>query len=87
MSESPTKRHWLLAPLTALYGMVIGIRNRLFDWKILPSEEFDLPVISVGNLTVGGTGKTPHTEYLIEILKDKDEAEKVAAGIVYGHRR
>ena len=80
MSESPTKRHWLLAPLTALYGMVIGIRNRLFDWKILPSEEFDLPVISVGNLTVGGTGKTPHTEYLIEILKDQFQVALLSRG-------
>ena len=69
MSEGPTKRHWSLAPLTFIYRMVTGVRNKLFDWKILPSEEFDLPVISVGNLTVGGTGKTPHTEYLIDLLK------------------
>ena len=60
--------------------MVIGIRNRLFDWKILPSEEFDLPVISVGNLTVGGTGKTPHTEYLIEILKDQFQVALLSRG-------
>lgn len=69
MSESPNRRHWALSPLTFIYRIVTGVRNKLFDWKILPSEEFDIPVISVGNLTVGGTGKTPHTEYLIGLLK------------------
>ena len=44
------------------------MRNRLFDWGILSTESFDIPVISVGNITVGGTGKTPHTEYLIRLL-------------------
>ena len=59
---------WLLAavPLSWIYGLVVAIRNKLFDWKILQSEEFDIPVVCVGNLTVGGTGKTPHTEYLID---------------------
>jgi tetraacyldisaccharide 4'-kinase len=56
-------------PLSLLYGLVIWIRNALFDLKILKSKEFKIPVISVGNITVGGTGKTPHTEYLIKLLK------------------
>ena len=80
MNDTPTKRHWLLAPLTALYSMVVGIRNQLFDWRMLPSEEFDLPVISVGNLTVGGTGKTPHTEYLIEFLKNQYKVAFLSRG-------
>jgi tetraacyldisaccharide 4'-kinase len=54
-----------------LYGLVIAIRNKLFDWKILPSKTFTLPVISIGNLSAGGTGKTPHTEYLVRLLKDQ----------------
>ena len=58
-----------MAPLTFLYKIGVGLRNKLFDWKVIPSEEFDVPVISVGNLTVGGTGKTPHVEYLISLLK------------------
>lgn len=60
----------LLYPLSLLYGIVVGIRNLLFDWGILPSREFPFPVISVGNITVGGTGKTPHVEHIVSILKD-----------------
>jgi tetraacyldisaccharide 4'-kinase len=61
---------FLLFPFSLLYGLAVGIRNLLFDWDLLPSEEFDLPVISVGNITAGGTGKTPHVEYLAELLKN-----------------
>ena len=74
------KRHWVLRPLTWLYGAVIGMRNKFFDWKVIPSEEFDIPVISVGNLTVGGTGKTPHTEYLIGLFKDKFKTALLSRG-------
>ena len=80
MSQSPTKKHWYLAPLSFLYKMAIGMRNKLFDWKLLPSEEFDRPIISVGNITVGGTGKTPHTEYLIGLLKDKHQIALLSRG-------
>lgn len=57
-------------PLAFIYGLVVFIRNVLFDLKILKSTEFTLPIISVGNITVGGTGKTPHIEYLVRLLKD-----------------
>jgi tetraacyldisaccharide 4'-kinase len=60
-----------LLPFSWLYGLGVWVRNKLFDWKILPVETFDIPVISVGNLAVGGTGKTPHTEYLIRLLSRK----------------
>ena len=53
-------------PLSWLYGMVVHIRHKLFDLKILRSEEFDIPVVCIGNLTVGGTGNTPVAELLIE---------------------
>lgn len=48
--------------------MVTGVRNWMFNSKILPEEEFDIPIIGVGNLTVGGTGKTPHVEYIVNHL-------------------
>lgn len=57
-----------LFPLSLIYGAAVWIRNFLFDRGILPSGEFSLPVISIGNLSVGGTGKTPHTEYIIRLL-------------------
>lgn len=60
---------WLL-PLSWLYGLGVGIRNQLFDMGILKQRRFDIPVIAVGNITVGGAGKTPHVEYLIRLLKD-----------------
>jgi tetraacyldisaccharide 4'-kinase len=58
----------LLVPLSWLYGMAIWTRNFLYDTGIFRSTKFNIPVISVGNLTVGGTGKTPHVEYLAELL-------------------
>ena len=70
---------WLL-PLSWLYGAVIGIRNFLFDTGILKSRSFHVPVISVGNITVGGTGKTPHVEYLIRLLKDKIHVAVLSRG-------
>ena len=68
--------HWLI-PVSWLYGLGVEIRNKLFDWGILPAEEFDIPVISVGNLAVGGTGKTPHIEYLILPYSAEDTNGKV----------
>ena len=60
-----------LFPFSFLYGSIVWVRNLLFDAGIIPSKEFHIPVISVGNLTMGGTGKTPHIEYLISILTDE----------------
>ena len=74
------KRHWILTPFTFLYGAIIGLRNKFFDWGVITSEDFEVPVISVGNLTVGGTGKTPHTEYLIELLKDQFKTALLSRG-------
>ncbi|MBN1199619.1 MAG: tetraacyldisaccharide 4'-kinase, partial [Bacteroidales bacterium] len=62
---------FLLFPVSLLYGLIMSIRNLFFDWGWLPSRQFELPVICVGNLSFGGTGKTPHIEYLINLLKDR----------------
>jgi tetraacyldisaccharide 4'-kinase len=69
-----------LLPLACLYGIAVWIRNRLFDRRILPATSFPLPVISIGNLAVGGTGKTPHTEYLIRLLKDNCRVAVLSRG-------
>ncbi|NDV78460.1 tetraacyldisaccharide 4'-kinase [Dysgonomonas sp. 511] len=61
---------WLL-PLSWIYSTIVFFRNKFFDWGIFKQEEFDIPVVCIGNITVGGTGKTPHTEYIINALKDK----------------
>ena len=58
-----------LLPLSWFYGLGVGFRNLLFEMNILKSHSYKTPVISVGNITVGGTGKTPHVEYLIRLLK------------------
>lgn len=59
---------YVLRPFSWIYGFVTDVRNWLFDHKVLPVEEFDVPVVSIGNLTVGGTGKTPHVEYVAGML-------------------
>ena len=71
--------HWL-TPLSWLYGLGVGIRNAMFDCGLLPSEKFDVPVISVGNITVGGSGKTPHTEYLVRLLREKYQVAILSRG-------
>lgn len=58
----------MLTPFSWLYGSGVWLRNKAFDFGLLPQEEFEVPVVSVGNITVGGTGKTPHVEYIIEAL-------------------
>ena len=58
----------LLTPISWLYGAVVGIRNWMFESKFLKSVEFEIPIIGVGNLAVGGTGKTPHVEYIVSHL-------------------
>jgi tetraacyldisaccharide 4'-kinase len=69
-----------LLPLSWIYGWGAGIRNMLFDWEIFKGEEFPVPIISVGNLAVGGTGKTPHTEYLICLLGKKYKLAVLSQG-------
>lgn len=63
----------LTLPLSWVYGAIVIIRNRLYDLGIFRSVQFDIPVVCVGNITVGGTGKTPHVEYLLNILVNEEE--------------
>ena len=71
---------FLLYPLALLYGLIVLLRNKLYDWGVLKSKRFDFPVISVGNLSVGGTGKTPHVEYLIKLLKTEFKVATLSRG-------
>lgn len=59
----------MLTPMSWLYGIAVGMRNKFFDWGILKETSFDIPVVGVGNITIGGTGKTPHVEYILECLR------------------
>jgi len=70
----------VLYPISLLYGIVMYFRNRMYDLKILKSTEFEIPVISVGNITVGGTGKTPHIEYLTKLMKSEFKVVVLSRG-------
>lgn len=70
----------ILFPFAVLYGMITGIRNFLFDQGILKSYSFDIPIIAVGNLSVGGTGKTPQIEYLIRLLSNQYKVATLSRG-------
>lgn len=77
------KTRWMM-PLSWIYGCITQCRNWLFDIGVLQSRPYPIPIISVGNLTVGGTGKTPHVEYLIRLLLK--EGKKVAV-LSRGYKR
>ncbi|HYG38849.1 MAG TPA: tetraacyldisaccharide 4'-kinase [Cytophagales bacterium] len=74
----------LLYPFAILYGLATSFRNYLYRAGYKKSAHFDTVVISVGNLTVGGTGKTPHVEYLIRLLKDRFKIATLSRG--YGRK-
>ncbi|MDD3876086.1 MAG: tetraacyldisaccharide 4'-kinase [Bacteroidales bacterium] len=74
----------LAYPISLIYGLILLFRNKLFDWHILSSKSYDTPIIGVGNLSVGGTGKTPHVEYLVRLLKDNYKVAILSRG--YGRK-
>lgn len=70
----------LLTPASWLYGFAVYMRNKLFDKHLIRQVEFDIPVICVGNLTIGGTGKTPHVEYLLNNLASRYNIGVISRG-------
>ena len=72
--------HKALLPVSWLYGLGVVTRNLLFDCGLLKSRSFDIPVICVGNLAVGGTGKTPHVEHLVRLLKERCKVAVLSRG-------
>lgn len=75
---------FLLAPLSWLYAFGVWVRNVLYDDRVLPSHKVDIPTIAIGNLAVGGTGKTPMTEYLIRLLSPTYKVAVLSRG--YGRK-
>lgn len=73
-----------IADILNPYAWAVNIRNRAFDRGMLSCKRFDMPVICIGNITVGGTGKTPHTEYLINLLKENEKIAVLSRG--YGRK-
>lgn len=71
---------YILFPISIVYGFIIWLRNKLFDKNILRSATFNFPLICVGNLAVGGTGKTPMAEYLIRLLEKKYKVATLSRG-------
>lgn len=80
MDEGRMKIHKWLYPASWIYGAGVWLRNKLFDWGYYQEKSFNLPVICVGNITVGGTGKTPHTEYLIKLLQKQGQVAVLSRG-------
>lgn len=70
----------LLTPASWIYGAVTGVRNWLFDSKVFKEREYDIPIIGIGNITVGGTGKTPHVEYVVSNFADKMKVAVLSRG-------
>lgn len=69
-----------LYPFSLIYGAILYLRNKLYDLNLLKSVEFDFPIISVGNLNLGGVGKTPHVEYLVNLLHTKFKVATLSRG-------
>lgn len=80
MLQPPPNMGIVLSLLSWLYGIGMRVYNQLFDWGILKSKKYPLPVICVGNITVGGTGKTPHIEYLVQLLSVKYRVAVLSRG-------
>ena len=69
-----------LYPFALIYGALVWLRNRLYDAKFFTSISFSVPVITVGNLSTGGTGKTPHVEYLVRLLQYRYRVATMSRG-------
>lgn len=80
MTKLEKSLKYVLTPLSWLYGLGVHLRNKFFDWGIFKEVSFDVPVVGVGNITVGGTGKTPHVEYILECLRYKRNIAVLSRG-------
>jgi tetraacyldisaccharide 4'-kinase len=75
---------FILIPFSLIYGFILWIRNKLFDWGVKRTETVNTAVISIGNLSVGGTGKSPHVQWIADQLKGKYQIAILSRG--YGRK-
>ena len=80
MDQLPLWKHFLLYIPSQLFGWITCLRNKAFDCNLLKTKRFDIHVVSIGNISVGGTGKTPHTEYIIRLLSNKKQLAVLSRG-------
>lgn len=71
---------FIFFPFSLIYWCITGLRNKFYDWGIMKSSKFSVATINVGNLSMGGTGKSPHIEYLIRLLKDTNKVATLSRG-------
>lgn len=71
---------FILLPFVWIYQLILMLRHTLYDWGVFSAAEFDVPIICVGNLALGGTGKTPHVEYLIRLFKSNYRTAVLSRG-------
>jgi tetraacyldisaccharide 4'-kinase len=76
--------NWILLPISLVYCIITNIRNIFFDIGIIKENKFNIPIIGVGNITVGGTGKTPHSQYISELLQNNFKIAVLSKG--YGRK-
>ncbi len=69
MPTNPLVANLALRPISWIFGAVTATRNQLFKWGMLKQQTFDVPIIVVGNIAIGGTGKTPHTEFVVGLMR------------------
>ena len=74
----------LLFPLSLIYGVIMWMRNRLYDYNFIPSTSFRFPVVVIGNLAVGGTGKSPMAEYILRLITPTKSISLLSRG--YGRK-
>ena len=75
----------ILYLLSLIYGIIVSLRNLLFDYNILKSKKHKIPIICIGNLSLGGSGKTPHTQYIAKLFSKTFNIAIISRG--YGRKK
>ncbi len=84
MPTNPLVANLALRPISWIFGAITATRNQLFKWGMLKQQTFDVPIIVVGNIAIGGTGKTPHTEFVVGLMRHKYNVAVISRGYKRG---